>query len=627
MKRGRALLDDDDDRGPEHTPGAPVAASTASATAPRPDPAPAEAVRPDAVVRGTIVDNHVDAAPTVLEEASVAPIRIPGRPEGGSSRSGQAAIGEHLGPLLVILRWSTVGVGLLLLVSTRDLGDPGNILAAVILTLYTAFRTLRPLQLRDTDRGAEIAVFAELALCIVALSMSGLWKSPFVLVPIPAVMLAGFGWGYREGIAAAAIAAGVLTLADVLVQDGATSIADGAQAALMLGLCGCIGAFTRQLWIAEEARRLSDRDQFARMATANDLLSALHEVVQTLPASLDLGEVVASTQRRFHEVFDYTSATMIVRDPSSGTWRVELAEGVRLGPALDEQQLPAAAAVALTSSEPIVFDDLLHEHLASFAPMARSMLAAPLIARNTVIGLVVIEHTDPSEYGADDAKLLAEMVGPLALAVDNATWFARLRTLGAEAERARIARDLHDRLAQSLAYVAFELERLAAAHDDDPDIEALHEVVRGVVGELRETLYQLRADVTDSMELEQVARNYLERFQDRTGIACTLTARVKGRRLPIQVEQELWRILQEALTNAERHADARRVWVTWTIGTDRAWLEIRDDGRGFRPAGVSTERYGLVGMRERAAAVGARLSLDSEPGFGTRILVELEVSQ
>ena len=613
MKRGRALLDDDDG----HDPAAQA----------KPPRAPAVTQdRPDPVVRGTIVDNHPDPTPTVLEEAAVAPIRIPGRPEGGSSRHAQTALGEHLGPLLVILRWSTVGVGLLLLATTRDVADPGNIVAAVILILYTAFRTIRPLELRDASRSAEIAVFAELAVCVVALSMSGLWTSPFVLVPIPCVLLAGFGWGYRQGLAAAAIAAGTLTLADVLVDNGATGIADGAQAALMLGICGCIGAFTRQLWIAEEARRRTDRDQFARMATANDLLSALHEVVQTLPASLDLGEVVASTQRRFHEVFDYTSATMIVRDVTTGMWRVELAEGVRIGPSIDEKHLPTAAAFALTRPDPIVYEDLLHEHLASFAPMARSMLAAPLIARNTVIGLVVIEHTDPGEYGPDDAKLLAEMVGPLALAVDNATWFSRLRTLGAEAERARIARDLHDRLAQSLAYVAFELERLAAAHQDDHDIEALHEVVRGVVGELRETLYQLRADVTDSMELEQVARNYLERFQDRTGIACTLTARVRGRRLPIQVEQELWRILQEALTNVERHADARRVWVTWTIGADHAWLEIRDDGRGFRPISVSNERYGLVGMRERAAAVGARLSLDSEPGFGTRILVELEVT-
>jgi signal transduction histidine kinase len=584
------------------------------------------APRPDAEVRGTIVDKHRDPAPHPLEEVSVAPLRMPDRPGSAQSRVAPAAIAEHLGPLLVLLRWSTVGVGVLLLATTRDLSDPGNLVAAAILTLYTAFRTLRPLQIRDANRAAEIAVFAELALCVVALSISGLWESPFVLVPIPSVMIAGFGWGYRQGVAAAAIAAGSLTLADVIAQDGGSGIADGAQAALMLGLCGCIGAFTRQLWISEEARRRKDLDQYARMATANDLLSALHEVVQTLPASLDLGEVVASTQRRFHEVFDYTSATLIVRDVTSGMWRVELAEGVRLGPALDEKQLPEAAALALSEPEPVVHADLMHEHLASFAPMARSMLAAPLIARNTVIGLVVIEHSGPDKYGPDDARLLGEMVGPLALAVDNATWFARLRTLGAEAERARIARDLHDRLAQSLAYVAFELERLAAAHDDDPDIEVLHEVVRGVVGELRETLYQLRADVTDSMELEQVSRNYLERFQDRTGIACTLTARVRGRRLPIQVEQELWRILQEALTNVERHADARRVWVTWTIGADHAWLEIRDDGRGFRPASASTERYGLVGMRERAAAIGARLSLDSEPGFGTRILVELEVT-
>lgn len=617
MKEGRALLDDEGGDGGREGQPADVAA---------PPRAPAGGPPVDAVVRGTIVDNHGEPPATELEEATVAPIRVPGRGD-GAAKTAATSIGEHLGPLIVILRWSTVGVGLLLMASTRDPLDPGNVFAALLLVGYSAFRTARPLHVRDTDRAAEIAVFGELALCVVALSTSGLWQSPFVLVPIPAVMLAGFGWGYREGIAAAAIAAGSLTLADVITQEASTSVEGGVQAALMLGLCGCIGAFTRHLWIDEEARRRSDRDQYARMITANDLLSALHEVVQTLPASLDLGEVVASTQRRFHEVFDYTSATMIVRDATSGMWRVELAEGVRLGPAIDEQQLPAAAAYALTSPEPVVVRDLHLDHLASFAPMARSMLAAPLVARNVVIGLVVIEHSDPGRYGDDDAQLLAEMVGPLALAVDNATWFARLRTLGAEAERARIARDLHDRLAQSLAYVAFELERIAATHGDDPEIEALHEVVRGVVGELRETLYQLRADVSDSMELEQVARNYLQRFQDRTGIACTLTARVKGRRLPIQVEQEIWRIMQEALTNVERHADARRVWVTWTIGSDRAWLEVRDDGRGFRAGTVANERYGLVGMRERAAAVGARLSLDSEPGFGTRILVELEVTQ
>ncbi len=595
MKRGRALLDDDNGRSSAEEPSWPSAP-------------------PETADR-----------PKVLKEASVAPIRIPGRSDGGQSRRTQTEIGELLGPLLVILRWSTVGVGLLLFAAERDVIGSGNIVAAVILTLYTAFRTVRPLQLRETNRAAEISVFTELGICVFALAMSGLWKSPFVLVPIPSVMLAGFGWGYRQGIAAAAIAVGSLTLADVLVQNGSTGIAGSAQAALMLGLCGCIGAFTRQIGISEDARRRTDHDQYTRMTTANDLLSALHEVVQTLPASLDLGEVVASTQRRFHEVFEYTSATLIVRDVTSGMWRVELAEGVRVGPTIDEKQLPTAAAFALTRPEPVVYSDLGHNHLVGFAALARSMLAAPLIARDTVIGLVVIEHTRANEYGPDDARLLGEMVGPLALAVDNATWFARLRTLGAEAERARIARDLHDRLAQSLAYVAFELERLAAAHEDDHDIEALHGVVRGVVGELRETLYQLRADVTDAMELEQVARNYLERFQDRTGIACTLSARVRGRRLPIQVEQELWRILQEALTNVERHADARRVWVTWTIGADHAWLEIRDDGRGFRVLGVSNERYGLVGMRERAAAVGARLSLDSEPGFGTRILVELEV--
>ncbi|HZJ26638.1 MAG TPA: GAF domain-containing sensor histidine kinase [Acidimicrobiia bacterium] len=507
--------------------------------------------------------------------------------------------------------------------------NPVDVIAAALLVAYTLFRIARPIEKQANGRSAQLQIWAELALCVVALSISGAWRSPFVLIPIPAVMLAGYGWGYRQGIAAAAVTAGSLTVVDVLATSGSRSVAQGAQAALMLGLCASIGAFTRSLFLDEEAQHRRDQDQITRMSTANDLLSALHEVVQTLPDSLDLGEVVASTQRRLREHFDYTSATFIIRDGTTDLWRVELAEGVRLETVIAEKDLPSSAIEALACQDTLRSGDLAGDDLEGFAPGTGSVLAAPLRARNTVVGLVEIEHREPNRFSADDAEMLIGMSGPLALAVDNAMWFGRLRTLGAEAERARIARDLHDRLAQSLAYVSFELERLAKTYVDDSDLDtdldALHDVVRGVVVELRETLYQLRADVTDSLELEKVARAYLQRFQDRTGIACTLTARARGRRLPIQVEQEVWRILQEALTNVERHADARRVWVSWTTSADRASLEVRDDGRGFRPSTVDDERYGLTGMRERAAAIGAQLSIDSQPDFGTRILVELEV--
>ena len=219
----------------------------------------------------------------------------------------------------------------------------------------------------------------------------------------------------------------------------------------------------------------------------------------------------------------------------------------------------------------------------------------------------------PNAYTEEDASLIAGLASSLALAVDNARWFSRLRTLGAEAERARIARDLHDNVAQSLAYVGFELDRLAAAHGDDPELKDLQGVVRGVVAELRETLYQLRATVSESQDLVDVARDYIPAGPSARAWRPSSSPRTGGRRVPVQVEQELWRILQESLTNVERHADASHAWISWRIGDGRAQLEVRDDGRGMNTDVVSRERYGLVGIRERADAVGAHVTLVSEP--------------
>src|SRR5207247_10484371 len=130
-----------------------------------------------------------------------------------------------------------------------------------------------------------------------------------------------------------------------------------------------------------------------------------------------------------------------------------------------------------------------------------------LRARGRIMGLIAVEDPASGRYSHDDLALLIGLAGPLALAVDNALWFLRLRRFGAEAERARIARDLHDRLAQSLAYVAFELERLSlrGQGEDRRALGELHEVVRGIVGELRETLYQLRAGVTAAAHPDPVA--------------------------------------------------------------------------------------------------------------------------
>jgi signal transduction histidine kinase len=256
-----------------------------------------------------------------------------------------------------------------------------------------------------------------------------------------------------------------------------------------------------------------------------------------------------------------------------------------------------------------------------------SGIYAVLRTRGASVGLLSLEHSDNGHFTARDAELLEGVAEPAALAIDNARWFARLRTIGAEEERTRIARDLHDRIGQSLAYLAFELDRIVKTDGKGepvgPALERLRSDIRDVIREVRDTLYDLRTDVSDEQDMAKVLELYLQRVQDRSGFEINFRRSVTGR-LPLVQERELFRIAQEALANVEKHAHASQVTISWQCDGSEATLEVADDGRGF-PIGTAgrLDSYGILGMRERASSIGARIDVDSSPGIGTRVRCRL----
>jgi signal transduction histidine kinase len=241
--------------------------------------------------------------------------------------------------------------------------------------------------------------------------------------------------------------------------------------------------------------------------------------------------------------------------------------------------------------------------------------------------MLILEDEEPRHFTDRDVELLTGFVEPAALAVDNARWFARLRTVGADEERTRIARDLHDRIGQSLAYLAFELDRitkLAGKGDEVTEaLDALRTDVRKVISELRDTLYDLRTDVTEADGMASTLEGFLTRVGERSGLVTALRAEETAR-LPLLRERELWRIAREAVTNVERHAQASRVDVMWRTDGRSATLEVVDDGVGIASSeGGSLGEPGLANLRERAASIGASLAVVSEPGRGTRVRCSL----
>jgi signal transduction histidine kinase len=532
---------------------------------------------------------------------------------------------DTLATIVVALRWSTLVVGVLL--ALPDLGPSARVKAAtVLLTLNAAIRTFRPLRATlDSRPLTDLLLLVDLAVALTAVGISGGWSSPFVFTILVDVFLAGFGRGFAEGLMVGIMAGAVISAIHLATQPLHQWVTTASQILLVFELTGLLAGYARRLFVEAEERHGVAVDRMAQLADANALLLALHDVAQSLPSSLDLDEALASARLRLRELFDFTAAALLVRDPGSGNWRTGFVDGVRLPQRVALASLPQPVQTALSSRSTALETDLHGRALQGLSPRSRSALYTPLVTRGRLVGLVALEHIEPERFGNRELELMRGLLEPLALAVDNALWFARLRSLGAEEERTRIARELHDRTAQSLAYVGFELDRLSARHPDDPDVARLRDDVRQLTSEVRETLYELRANVSDTADLRATAEEYLPRFSERTRIPITFAPEVDGPRLPSRIEQELWRILQESLRNIERHSGAEQAWVHWETNGTRARLEVVDDGEGFDPLDEARiDSYGLRGMFERADSIGARLTIDAEPGRGTRITVEVE---
>jgi signal transduction histidine kinase len=482
---------------------------------------------------------------------------------------------------------------------------------------------------RRIEPAHRIPGAVELAFDVVAVASTGGWGSPFVFCVLGGVMTLGFGGGFITGLRAAVLASVAVTVPYHLSAGTITteSVRITGQWTFELLLVAVLAGYARRLFGEAQDRHTRALDRMDQLTEANELLVSLHRVAQTLPASLDLAQVLASTINRLRGLIDCDLVAVLLRDEATGSWSVAAVEGASLPQALTDAELPRPMAAATTSSVASLVVSLAPGEGLGPEILSRSGLYAPLRARGALIGLLALEQHEPGFYGRKDLRMLDGFTEPAALAIDNARWFARLRTMGAEEERVRIARDMHDSVGQSLAFVAFKLDRLTAMAEETrlhDELDILRTEVRGVLTEVRDTLCDLRTDVTDSRGLVETLEEFLDRVRARASFAVTFTHEASGR-LPLIQERELWRLAHEAVTNVEHHARARHLRVRWECDGRHGLLTVADDGRGFKPAeAIGPGSYGLQGMRERADAIGAQLEIDSEPFVGTVVECRLE---
>lgn len=540
-------------------------------------------------------------------------------PEDRAMGDGAPSAGDNLTSVVTAIRWTTATAALLVLsTGARTDADP---LAGAAVLAFALWRTIRPVDVTKGARAALLGIVTEAAVMVTAVVTTGQWSSPYVLVVLTVVSLAGFSGGIATALPTAAVC--VVAIAVPYHLGRGAEIRLTVQWAGEIALVATVTGYARRITLRASTETTAFLGRLQQLSEANGLLLELHRVASTLPMSLDLGETLESSADRLRDLFAPDVMVILVRDETS-LWTVVRSSGVSLGSPLRDDELPPALAAACGELPPH-----LQEHLepgSGLAPGSTSAIYAPLWAHRELVGLVAVERGPANPLSAPQLALMEAFAEQMAVAIDNARWFSRIGTLAAERERSRIARDLHDSVGQSLALVGFELDRAAKSESEEEvrrQVLELRDTVRSVVGELRETLYDLRTDVSEEYSVSRALRAFVDRVGRRSELRITLEVDA-DQRLPLAVEREVWRIAQEAITNVERHAQATSLTVVWATDDEKAVLRVTDDGQGMpssdhrRPGG-----YGLLGMEERADAIGATLALTSAPGAGTEVRVTL----
>ncbi|MEO3823149.1 GAF domain-containing sensor histidine kinase [Actinomadura sp. B10D3] len=363
-------------------------------------------------------------------------------------------------------------------------------------------------------------------------------------------------------------------------------------------------------------------------------LHAVSSAVLAVTRHLSVHEVLQVIVRAAAQLLDARFAALGVPD-DEGSFAEFVVEGVsdedweRIGPLPRQHGMLAAM---LHGDTPKRLADIRKEPEFEGWPVAhpvlKDFLGVPIRDGEDVIGIIFLANKRrPGGFDQDDEDVLTLFAAHAAIAITNARLYERNRELTVVAERNRLARELHDAVAQKLFSLRLTARTASALAERDPgravkELEQVERLAAEALAELRAVIFELRpADLADG--LVSSLRKHVE-VLDRayeTSVGITADEAVV---LPEEHEAVAFRITQEALYNALRHAGARTVQVRLGTEHDRAVLEVSDDGAGFDASdGEPQGGLGLASMRDRAYSIGGALTIDAAPGRGTTVRLEV----
>lgn len=546
------------------------------------------------------------------------------------------------GPLIPIVVTIIFLSALIILVR---LGRP-TISALLLIGVWTLFTTLSTLR--------ESVTSYEPALLIVPICVAGLLIDRAACVSLAALgtlLVGSVALLEANGLRLPASAPPIVA---AFIEANASYIAVGfwtglfwTVAALTSMLSGGLQrALTQSRAQAQQLSQLSAQlearvaEQTAELAQRAARAEALYEVSRALTSTLDLSQVLDLIAEQAARLLRFDASLVLLAEPERTTPRRLSAYHL---PADDgfmryiEQQIaPQMFDPASPQRSPIT----VRWPADAAVDALSAALALPMRYGATVAGvLVLIDLTQPAERSADDLALAEGFASQAAVAIVNAQLLARSRETATLEERARLAREIHDTLAQGLTGIVLQLgaaqRALAAASEDaEQHLDLAQRMAREALAEARRSVWNMRVPALERGDLADALRGLASRpLHGET--SAVFEQRGTPWPLPPSVESALLRVAQEALVNVAKHANASEVRVLLEYTPADVRLRISDNGDGFDPAAVQargvaselTGGFGLLGMRERISALGGTLSLTSEQGAAVLAIVPRSSSE
>jgi signal transduction histidine kinase len=456
-----------------------------------------------------------------------------------------------------------------------------------------------------------------------AVAASGSGDSPYLPYVIAPAFTGALTAGVLGGVLPVGSFAAALLLAPLVVEDAATPrnlSSDLAQWVVLAAVVGAVAAWVRA--VLEDGE--GGTDVKAAQAAAFRLLTELRAVARQLPGTLDPETSAEAMLDRARSTCRYDTGAVFVTTAGSQQLTLVTRRGVdRPQWELSLEGDSPFAEAWLTQRGQVLGRRLPRS---DGTQPSGSGLVVPLLSGARTFGLVVLESGVAQAFPAHAPERIGEAVQSLALQLQTGLVFDEVRELATHEERRRLAREIHDGIAQELASLAYALDTVAA--DVEPDhpaasqVDTIRDEVRRLVTELRMSLFDLRSEVDPDEGLGAAIGRYTRTVATASGMTVHLSLNEAPVRLGAETEAELLRIVQEAVTNARKHAHATNLWVTCSVDPPLASISVEDDGLGVtREPGSGN--HGLAIMRERAARIRADLTVAPRKPRGTKVQVTL----